>query len=59
MNETEKEVLRTLEKVKTFCKYQGIICNNCIFLINNECELKKEPERWSIADIAKAMEERK
>ena len=56
MNETEKEILKALKRVKTFCKNQGV-CNNCPFLILERCELMKEPEHWSIPDIAKAMEE--
>ena len=57
MNETEKEVLSTLKKVKTFCKNHGNSCNFCPFLILERCELAKTPEHWNIADIAKAMEE--
>ncbi len=57
MNETEKYVLDALKKVKTFCKNHGAICYRCPFLILERCELMKAPENWSIADIAKAMEE--
>ena len=59
MNKTEKEVLSALKKVKTFCKNHGMICNSCPFCILERCELAKTPEHWSIADIAKAMEEGK
>lgn len=57
MNETEKEVLRVLAKVKTFCKNQGTTCDNCIFFIYNNCELQTTPEQWNIENIAKAMKE--
>lgn len=56
MNETEKEVLNALKKVKTFCKNHGETCNGCLFVILERCELMKAPEDWSIPDIAKAME---
>lgn len=58
MNETEKEVLRALEKVKTFCKNHGENCFRCPFLILERCELMKTPEHWSIPDIAESMKQK-